>query len=141
VRSVTRRPSLGRWTSAAAATRGREATTGSPSSSASPNSLSNYYKHLLRVRKNSPALIEGDYLPLHQSAKDYFAFLRTSAKQTVLVVLNYSEKHLKLGFSNIEQIKNASLHVLFSSATRSLLELDPNQLHIGAFEVFIAEAK
>jgi alpha-glucosidase len=106
-----------------------------------PNSLSNYYKHLLRVRKNSPALIEGDYLPLHQSAKDYFAFLRTSAKQTVLVVLNYSEKHLKLGFSNIEQIKNASLHVLFSSATRSLLELDPNQLHIGAFEVFIAEAK
>ncbi|MCK7520552.1 MAG: alpha-amylase family glycosyl hydrolase [Ignavibacteriales bacterium] len=38
------------------------------------NSLLNYYKHLLRVRKNTPALIEGDYIPLQKTAKDHFSF-------------------------------------------------------------------
>jgi alpha-glucosidase len=123
-----------------------------------PDSLLNYYKHLLRVRKNTPALIAGKYIPLHNNAEEYFAFLRilrpakspkeerSGAKtkgdeQTVLVVLNYSEQHLDLNFSDIEQIKGNALHVLFSSAVRSNIRLDPNKLHISAFEVFIAEIK
>ena len=74
-----------------------------------PDSLLNYYKHLLRVRKNTPALIEGEYVPLHSTAKDYFAFLRTSAEQTVLVVLNLSEQQLELDFSRTKEIKGRDL--------------------------------
>jgi len=104
-----------------------------------PDSLLNYYKHLLRVRKNTPALIEGEYLPLHSTAKEYFAFLRSSEKQTVLVILNYSQTHLDLDLSRTREIKGHTLHPLFSSATRSSVDLAPKKLHIGAFEVFIAE--
>ena len=106
-----------------------------------PSSLLNYYKHILRVRKNTPALIEGEYLPLQNAAKDYFAFLRTSSGQTVLVVLNFSERSLDLDFSRTAEIKSRTLHVLFSSAVRSSADLNPKKLHIGAFEVFIAEVK
>lgn len=106
-----------------------------------PNSLLNYYKHILRVRKNTPALIEGEYLPLQNAAKDYFAFLRASSGQTVLVVLNFSENSLDLDFSRTAGIKGRTLHVLFSSAVRSGADLNPKKLHIGAFEVFIAEVK
>ena len=106
-----------------------------------PDSLLNYYKHLLRVRKNTPALIEGEYIPLHSTAKEYFAFLRTSEKQTALVVLSFSGKQLELDFSRAKEIKGRDLSLLFSSAVRSSAELSPKNLRIGAFEVFIAEVK
>ena len=104
-----------------------------------PDSLLNYYTHLLRVRKNTPALIEGDYISLQDNAIEYFAFLRTSNEQTVLVVLNYSGKHLDLDFSDVELVKGNNLRSVFSSATRSKMELDSSKLHISAFEVFIAQ--
>lgn len=104
-----------------------------------PNSLLNYYKHLLRVRKHSPALIEGQYIPVHNTARDYFAFLRKSTEQTVLVILNFSEKQLELDFSRVRQIKGHDLGILFSSAERLKTAKPPRGLTISPFEVFIAE--
>ncbi len=106
-----------------------------------PNSLLNYYKHLLQVRKESPALIEGEYIPLKNTAKDYFAFLRKSEEQTVLVVLNFSEKKLDLDFSRAKDIKGHSLQILFSSAERLKAAKPTYGLTISPFEVFIAEVQ
>lgn len=104
-----------------------------------PDSLLNYYKHLLRVRRNTPALIGGDYIPLHQTAKDYFSFLRFENEQTVLVILNFSSAKLELDFSRVKQIRGKTLRLLFSSAVRSHADLSPKNLPLGAFEVFVAE--
>jgi len=106
-----------------------------------PSSLLNYYKHLLHVRKQLPALIEGEYVPLQNTAKDYFAFLRMVEGHTVLVVLNFSEQPLDLDLARAKELKGHNLHVAFSSAERSTADLNPKKLHIGAFEVFIAEVK
>ncbi|MEW6287675.1 MAG: alpha-glucosidase [Chloroflexota bacterium] len=106
-----------------------------------PNSLLNYYKNLLRVRRNTPALVEGEYIPLHPRAEDYFAFLRQTSAQTVLVILNFSNNKLELSFSRTAALKDKSLHLLFSSAVHSHTDLSPKSLHLGAFEVFIAEVK
>jgi alpha-glucosidase len=106
-----------------------------------PDSLLNFYKHLLRVRKNTPALVGGDYIPLHKTAKDSFSFLRVENGQTVLVVLNFSSAKLELDFFRVKQIKGKSLQLLFSSAVRSHTDLSPKNLSIGAFEVFVAEVK
>src|SRR5689334_21752 len=83
-----------------------------------PASLLNYYKLLLQVRKQTPALIEGEYIPLDNTSKDYFAFLRKTDQQTVLVVLNFSESSLELDFSGAEEITGKNLRILFSSAER-----------------------
>jgi alpha-glucosidase len=107
----------------------------------SPISLLNYYKHLLQVRKASPALIEGEYIPLNNTARDYFSFLRKSEQQTVLVVLNFSGKKLQLDFSRAREIKGSSLQILFSSAERLKTTKPPDGLTISPFEVFIAELK
>jgi alpha-glucosidase len=106
-----------------------------------PSSLLNYYKLLLKVRKGSPALIAGDYIPLHKTSEDYFAFLRKSEEQSVLVVLNFSEKSLQLDFSRAKEIKGQNLRVLFSSAQRQLTTKPPRGLTISPFEVFIAEVQ
>ncbi|HET7144948.1 MAG TPA: alpha-glucosidase [Anaerolineales bacterium] len=103
-----------------------------------PNSLLHYYKHLLRVRKGSPALKTGDYIPLQTTSKDYFAFIRQSDEQIVLIVLNYSDKARELDFTHVKELKNSKLRVLFSSAERRSSEFSP-VFKIGSFEVFIAE--
>jgi alpha-glucosidase len=105
-----------------------------------PSSLLQYYKHLLRVRKNSSALKYGEYLPLLNTSKEYFSFLRQSDNQTILVVLNYSEKVLELDFSRTKEIKDSKLRILFTSAERRGGSFAPN-FKVGAFEVFIAEVE
>ncbi|MBI5964777.1 MAG: alpha-glucosidase [Chloroflexi bacterium] len=107
----------------------------------SPYSLLNYYKHLLRVRKNTPALIQGAYVPVHAAAKDYFAFLRVSEAQKILVILNFSNKRLELDFSRVKEIKSHTLHTLFSSADHSQKEQDLKAMSVNPFEVYIAEVK
>ena len=106
-----------------------------------PNSLLNYYKLLLKVRKQNIALVEGDYIPLNNTSKDYLSFLRKSADQTALVVLNYSDQAKELDFSRVAQIKGQNLRVLFSSAERLFTTKPPRGLAISPFEVFIAEVQ
>lgn len=101
-----------------------------------PDSLLNYYKKLIRVRKQTPALVAGEYKPVHEKSQDYFAFLRYTSEQTVLVVLNYSPEHHELKF-NLAGKKTA--HILFSSAGRSKKDEALTHLSLGAFEVLIAE--
>ncbi|HSL31661.1 MAG TPA: alpha-glucosidase [Anaerolineales bacterium] len=106
-----------------------------------PVSLLNYYKHLLQLRRESPALIAGEYIPLHNTAKDYFAFLRTSPDQAVLVVLNFSASKLEVDFSRVREIKGRELQILFSSAERLKTTKPSHGLTISPFEVFVAEVQ
>ncbi|MEI7847770.1 MAG: alpha-amylase family glycosyl hydrolase, partial [Chloroflexota bacterium] len=103
---------------------------------ANPVSLWNFYRRMLRLRKNTPALIEGDYTPVHASAEGYLAFLRSTASQNVLVVLSFSKERLNLNFSDLAFTKASTL---FSSAGRSKPEEKPTEIHLGAFEIYIAE--
>jgi len=103
-----------------------------------PASLLNFYKRLIRVRKSAPALLEGEYTPLAVRSKEYFAFLRITGEQTVLVVLNYSDQRQELKLK-VPGFKTA--RVLFSSSGRSKADETLTSLTVGAFEVLIAELK
>jgi alpha-glucosidase len=102
-----------------------------------PDSLLNFYRRLLRVRRQTPALISGDYVPLHEEAQDYLAFLRSSPDdhQTCLVVLNMSAQSHLLTFD----LPVSTAHVLFSSRSRENAVDDLTHLLIAPFEVYIAE--
>jgi alpha-glucosidase len=116
-------------------------------------SLLNFYRRLLRVRQQTPALIAGDYAPLHQRSKDYLAFLRSVSPQarlrsvspqarlrtvdggqTCLVVLNWSERAHSLRFD----LQADSVSLVFSSRERQGDD-DLAALEIGPFEVYIGE--
>ena len=106
-----------------------------------PSSLLNYYRHLLRIRGLSPALVGGDYLPVHETSTSYFSFLRKSEGQLVLVILNFSDQPLELDFSDVKEIGAQKLRLLFSSAERSQTTKSPIGLTISPFEAFIAEVQ
>ena len=58
-----------------------------------PDSLLSFYKKMLHIRRENPALIWGDYQPLFEKSNEYLAFLRTAPEQKCLVILNMSEEH------------------------------------------------
>ena len=100
-----------------------------------PNSMLNYYRKLLRVRKSTPALSDGDYTPLSKESDEYFAFLRTTDEQTLLVVLNYSTERQEIKYD----LPQKSAQIIFSSIKREKSEESARQFTVGAFEVYIAE--
>ena len=57
---------------------------------ADANSLYNYYKKLLYLRRREDALANGKYENITNSSPNVFAFTRTSAKGRILVVINLS---------------------------------------------------
>ena len=101
---------------------------------ADPDSLLNYYKRLIQIRKRTPALLEGEYLPLHLRARTYFAFLRKTPEQTVLAVLNYSNKRRILAFD----LPGKTAHPLLST-TPGKKDEHVTAVHLSPFEVLIAE--
>ena len=105
---------------------------------ADPLSLWHFYKRMLRMRKSTPALIEGDYKPVHEKAEDHLAFLRRTENQAVLVVLSFSNKREILNFSSLPY---KTARTLFSSAGRSKPAENLKEIHLGAFEIFIAEVQ
>jgi len=101
-----------------------------------PLSLLSFYRRLLHVRRGTPALVMGDYQPLHERSRGYFAFLRNTDDQSVLVVLNYSENRQTLHFPKLPY---RSARLIFSSAGRSKREEKLAEISIGAYEVYLAE--
>ncbi len=100
-----------------------------------PHSLLNFYRKLIRLRQKTPALIEGDYQPVHEMAEDYLAFLRTTpaGDQACLVVLNLSERELQLNF----ELSQPFAYTLFSTPNEQSWFVEISWLTIGPFGVYI----
>ena len=97
-----------------------------------PDSLLNYYRQLLRLRRQTPALVEGEYVPLRDKDEAYLAFLRWTQEQTCLVVLNMSDRRLRLRLG----LPARRLRTLFSSLGE---RLDMGATEVRPFEALIAE--
>jgi len=71
------------------------------SESADPQSVLSYYKSLIKLRNQTPALLEGDFQPLLEDHEQIFAFKRTLANQTWIVAVNLSEAPAKFNCENL----------------------------------------
>jgi len=58
---------------------------------ADPNSIYDYFKRMIELRKRTPALIYGDYKDLDPQNPSVFAYTRTLGANKYLVVLNFSK--------------------------------------------------
>jgi alpha-glucosidase len=61
---------------------------------ADPDSLFNFTKKLLALRKQYPALRQGEFIPL-ETPHSGLAYLRQTGEQSVLVALNFSQRNMK----------------------------------------------
>ena len=98
-------------------------------------SLLTFYRRLLAVRRATPALVAGDYAVLAPDAEDYLAFTRSTAAQTVLVVLNFAARPQTVALT----MPRSKARVLFSSVLRPSEVDEPAQIEVAPFEVYVAE--
>ena len=66
-----------------------------------PNSVLNYYRKLVKVRKANPVLQYGKYTLLDRENPNVFSYLRELDGKKIVIVLNFTEKEssYNLGFS------------------------------------------
>jgi alpha-glucosidase len=102
-----------------------------------PKSMLNFYKQLLRIRKEHPALVMGEYVPLLESSENVFAFLRrsTSPQETCLVAINLCDQSQQI---NIELPANA-IQCIYSTHKPANQSLTLSDLTIESFEILIIE--
>lgn len=91
------------------------------------NSIFNYYKQLIQLRKQLPVLIYGDYTMLEISHPYIYAYLRTDSQQKVLILLNFLSQNIsvdlssylsnndKLLISNYQELKERGTELLLRS--------------------------
>ena len=101
-----------------------------------PRSLLAFYKRMLAIRKQTPALITGDYTPLLEDHADCLCFLRHTEGQTCLVVLNYSDEAHTLAFD----LDGSPPRLIFSTTARSDAG-NLSALTLAPFEIYIVELK
>mgnify|MGYP000850985732 FL=1 len=71
---------------------------------ADSQSLLNFYRNFLRLRRQNAALVEGEYEAIEAGDPDVLAFLRYTEEQTCLVVLNFSDRAVKLNFNRTGEL-------------------------------------
>jgi oligo-1,6-glucosidase len=64
-----------------------------------PNSVLNYFRKIVKLRKQNPVLIYGKYELLDQGNKKVYAFTRTLGSRKVLVLLNFTKETTNFNLS------------------------------------------
>ena len=102
-----------------------------------PGSLLSFYRELLRLRRKSPALIDGDYVPVAEAREDVFAFVRRSraGRQVCLVALNLTPEAVTVDASEA----GSSARCLYSTGAQPASTYNLDALGLAPHGIFIGE--
>ena len=100
-----------------------------------PDSLLNFYRQMLDLRKKTPALQEGMFQPLTFDPRRVLAYLRQVENQTVLVALNFGRRKVRLALG--PRLESAQWELLLSNKRVELPKIEKGWLHLQGDEVCI----
>ena len=98
------------------------------------NSIFNYYKKLIKIRKSNPVVVHGEYKLILEENKEIFAYTRTLENEKLLVICNFTGNKTK--FICKEQIEFKSRELLISNyvvdinETISNIDLSPYESRV-----------
>lgn len=109
-----------------------------------PNSIFNFYKHLIALRREVSALRDGSYVSINRDDPNVLAYLRRAKNGTdpVLVALNMSAQPQTVNFSLTGfGIGGKQLHVLLASPQSPNGDLGLMGLKLEPFGVLVASVE
>jgi len=77
------------------------------------DSILNYYRRMIKVRKENPCLIYGNFVPLFEKHKSVFAYLRELENERCLVILNLTSEPSTIQLP--EDFKNSNKKLLIKN--------------------------
>ena len=106
------------------------------------NSILNWYKQLLALRRSTPALLDGDYIALSENDANVLSYLRKTKNDAVLVVINMSAAPQTVNFKLSKQRLNVkSAKTLLTTQPSLQTNSSVAQLSLDPFAVYIASLK
>ena len=69
------------------------------------DSILNYYREIIRIRKNNSTLIYGDFLDLEPSNEKLYIYKRWDQQKTYFIVLNFSDDKGQWDINNFESMR------------------------------------
>ncbi len=105
--------------------------------SADPGSVLNWYRAIIRLRRENPALYEGSYVPLNEHDAHLLAFVRQSRDRKVVVVLNMSGAEQVASFDGA--LGGAAGKVLATTRSRPAARVRFEHVRVEPYGVVIAE--
>ena len=106
--------------------------------SADPNSILQFYRHLLALRHEDQALLEGDYVDLSPKNEAVLSYLRRSGDEAVLVLLNMSGSPQTLSLDVTAQGFSAAHMTTLLSTPNPPPRAGPRPFTLQPFAVYIA---
>jgi alpha-glucosidase len=110
------------------------------SSERDPSSILNFYRRLIRLRRQSPALLDGDYTAIGDDPH-VFAYRRRAPAQTMIVALNMSGEARSLPLGRSTTGAASTLRVALTNRPSAPSQLDGKELRLAPFEAVILEAR
>jgi alpha-glucosidase len=100
-----------------------------------PGSLLNFYRKLLKIRKETPALQRGSFMAITFEPRRVMGYLRQDGDQTVLVALNFGKRKVKLALG--KTLNNARWELLLSNKRETTPAIANGWLALEGDEVCI----
>jgi alpha-glucosidase len=104
------------------------------------SSILNVYRKLLGLRRENPALRDGEYIPLNESDQNVLAYLRRYKDEVVLVVLNMSAQSQQVALElSAQGLAGKAAPVLLTTANGSPQDVPVSQISLEPFAAYVAE--
>ena len=82
-----------------------------------PSSTLNLYRSLIKIRRESPALTHGRYVPLDSGNENVMLYLREHEEEKMLIMINFADESTEVSFD----VRNAEM-ILSTDAKRNCAE-------------------
>lgn len=107
--------------------------------SADPDSILNFYKRAIRLRRQSPALLDGDYASIGNDPH-VFAYRRRTPQQTMIVAHNMSNAERTLMLNKAEAgAAAARLRIVLSNLRSGEQAVEGQELRLAPYESVVLE--
>jgi oligo-1,6-glucosidase len=103
-----------------------------------PNSILHYFRKMVKIRKNHPALVYGKYDLLDKENKQVYAYTRTLGVTKYLVLLNFSKENLDYPLPI--SIENGHYSVIINNLIDSP-PIEENKIKLAPYQALILELK
>jgi alpha-glucosidase len=102
---------------------------------ADPDSVFHFYRRLIALRAESPALQRGSFENLTPRPRRGWAYLRQAHSERAIVALNFYDRPLDLRLGDLPGVGRWELAL--SSTPRTAARLDGDQVHLAPFEAAV----
>lgn len=93
---------------------------------ADENSVFNYYRKLISIRKSNPVFMDGIYKEYLEDSEKVFCFTRTNNTKEILVLLSFSKDYEKVELPEKFHMEGAKVLISnYSAQAESVITLPP----------------